>query len=82
MTGRSYSAHYNDNGSYKRVSIDSNDVCTVIANIDGIFDSRGGILDCPNTGVSVYIPEDSIPKDTSYEVYFKVCHCQSSSEDG
>ncbi len=51
LNGRSCSAHYNDNGTYRLVSIDSNDVCTIISSLNGIFDSRGGILDCSNTGL-------------------------------
>ncbi len=50
LSGRACSAHYNDNGTYRLVPIDSNDVCTVISSLDGIFDSRGGILDCSSTG--------------------------------
>jgi hypothetical protein len=45
-----YGAHYNDNGIYRKLSLDSNSNCSIIANASGVFDSNGGILESADTG--------------------------------
>lgn len=74
----SYTAHYNDNGFYRKLSLDSNSNCSIIASANGIFDSNGGILESADTGVSINVPEGAIAPGFNYDLYFKVCHCKSN----
>ena len=77
-----YSAHYNDNGIYRKLQLDSNSNCSIIASANGIFDSNGGILESADTGVSLNVPEGAIAKGCSFDLYFKVCHCKSTITNG
>lgn len=79
---RSYIAHYNDNGAYKKLSLDSNSNCSIIASANGIFDSNGGILESADTGVSLNVPEGAIAEGCSFDLYFKVCLCKSTIQSG
>jgi tight junction protein 1 len=74
-----YTAHYNNNGIYKKLSLDSNSNCSIIASANGIFDSNGGVLESADTGVSLTVPEGAIADGINFDLYFKVCHCKSSS---
>ena len=77
-----YTAHYNDNGVYRKLSLDSNSNCSIIASANGIFDSNGGILESADTGVSINVPEGAIAAGYSFDLYFKVCHCKSNVTNG
>ena len=77
-----YAAHYNDNGLYRKLQLDSNSNCSIIASANGIFDSNGGILESADTGVSLNVPEGAIAKGCSFDLYFKVCHCKSTITNG
>jgi tight junction protein 1 len=77
-----YTAHYNDNGIYRKLSLDSNSNCSIIASANGIFDCNGGILESADTGVSLNVPEGAIAKGCSFDLYFKVCHCKSHITNG
>lgn len=46
---------------------------TVVATARGTFDHRGGVLESPETGVSIIIPSGAIPEGVQQEIYFKVC---------
>nr|XP_022306894.1 uncharacterized protein LOC111113163 isoform X3 [Crassostrea virginica] len=46
---------------------------TVVATARGVFDHQGGVLESPETGVSIVIPKGAIPEGVSQEIYFKVC---------
>ncbi|GFS16937.1 tight junction protein ZO-1 [Elysia marginata] len=50
---------------------------TVIATAKGVFTSAGGLLDSPETGVSIWIPEGAIRENQKQEIYFKVCRDNS-----
>ncbi|KAL3885385.1 hypothetical protein ACJMK2_025454 [Sinanodonta woodiana] len=50
---------------------------TVIATARGVFDSNGGILESPETGVSIVIPKGAISSGVQQEIYFKVCRDNS-----
>ncbi|XP_012945828.1 tight junction protein ZO-1 [Aplysia californica] len=50
---------------------------TVIATAKGFFTSKGGVLEAPDTGVSIYIPEGAINEGKEQEIYFKVCRDNS-----
>ena len=50
---------------------------TVVATARGVFDSSGGVLESPETGVSIIIPKGAIPDNTQQEIYFKVCQDNS-----
>ncbi|CAF0720009.1 unnamed protein product [Brachionus calyciflorus] len=77
-----YTAHYNDNGLYRKLSLDSNSNCSIIASANGIFDTNGGILESADTGVSLSVPEGAIANGCSFDLYFKVCHCKSTITNG
>lgn len=77
-----YTAHYNDNGIYRKLSLDSNSNCSIIASANGIFDTNGGILESADTGVSLNVPEGAIANGCSFDLYFKVCHCKSTITNG
>jgi hypothetical protein len=77
-----YTAHYNDNGVYRKLALDSNSNCSIIASANGIFDSNGGILESADTGVSINVPEGAIATGYSFDLYFKVCHCKSTITSG
>ena len=77
-----YTAHYNDNGFYRKLQLDSNSNCSIIASANGIFDSNGGILESADTGVSLNVPEGAIAKGCNFDLYFKVCHCKSAVTNG
>jgi hypothetical protein len=81
-SGSTYTAHYNDNGVYRKLSLDSNSNCSIIASANGIFDSNGGILESADTGVSINVPEGAIANGYSFDLYFKVCHCKSNITNG
>jgi tight junction protein 1 len=70
-------AHYNENGLYKRVQIESNYTFLVISSKSGLFDWKGGILESNETGVSLEIPENALCRSQTNEIYFKVCLCKS-----
>ena len=38
-----------------------------------MFSSVGGILESPETGVSIVIPQGAIDEGDEQEIYFKVC---------
>ncbi|XP_071141153.1 tight junction protein 1-like isoform X14 [Mytilus edulis] len=46
---------------------------TVVATARGSFDHQGGVLESPETGVSIVIPAGAIPEGVQQEIYFKVC---------
>ncbi|XP_061190159.1 tight junction protein ZO-1-like isoform X3 [Saccostrea echinata] len=46
---------------------------TVVATARGVFDHQGGVLESPETGVSIVIPKAAIPEGVTQEIYFKVC---------
>ncbi|KAL4216328.1 Tight junction protein ZO-2 [Mactra antiquata] len=46
---------------------------TVVATARGVFTSKGGILESPETGVSIVIPDGAIDDNIEQEIYFKVC---------
>ncbi|XP_056002921.1 tight junction protein ZO-1-like isoform X19 [Ostrea edulis] len=46
---------------------------TVVATARGVFDHQGGVLQSPETGVSIVIPKGAIPDGVKQEIYFKVC---------
>lgn len=77
-----YTAHYNDNGTYKKLSLDSNSNCSIIASANGIFDFNGGTLESADTGVCLTVPEGAIAEGCSFDLYFKVCHCKSTITNG
>ncbi len=77
-----YAAHYNDNGIYRKLQLDSNSNCSIIASANGIFDSNGGILESADTGVSLNVPEGAIAKGCNFDLYFKVCHCKTTITNG
>lgn len=81
-SGNTYTAHYNDSGVYRKLSLDSNSNCSIIASANGIFDSNGGILESADTGVSINVPEGAIANGYSFDLYFKVCHCKSNITNG
>jgi hypothetical protein len=72
-----YTAHYNDNGYYRKLALGSNSNCSIIASANGIFDTNGGILESADTGVSLNVPDGAIAKGCSIDLYFKVCHCKT-----
>lgn len=45
----------------------------VVATARGTFDSEGGVLSSPETGVSIHIPQGAIEPGKEQEIYFKVC---------
>ncbi|RNA22847.1 tight junction ZO-1-like [Brachionus plicatilis] len=77
-----YTAHYNDNGVYRKLFLDSNSNCSIIASANGVFDTNGGILESADTGVSLNVPEGAIANGCSFDLYFKVCHCKSTITNG
>ena len=44
-----------------------------MATARGVFGSDGGVLESPETGVSIVIPEGAIDAGQEQEIYFKVC---------
>ncbi|XP_056002920.1 tight junction protein ZO-1-like isoform X18 [Ostrea edulis] len=58
-------------GSDTGQSIEGNH--TVVATARGVFDHQGGVLQSPETGVSIVIPKGAIPDGVKQEIYFKVC---------
>lgn len=46
---------------------------TVVATARGVFTSKGGVLESPETGVSIVIPAGAIDENIDQEIYFKVC---------
>ena len=46
---------------------------TVVATARGVFSSVGGVLESPETGVSIVIPQGAIDDGLEQEIYFKVC---------
>ena len=46
---------------------------TVVATARGVFSSVGGVLQSPETGVSIVIPQGAIDEGLEQEIYFKVC---------
>ena len=67
---------------YRKLSLDSNSNCSIIASANGIFDTNGGILESADTGVSLNVPEGAIANGCSFDLYFKVCHCKSTITNG
>lgn len=51
----------------------ADDSTEVVATARGNFTSKGGVLESPETGVSIVIPEGAIPPGVEQEIYFKVC---------
>lgn len=49
----------------------------MVATARGVFTSKGGILESPETGVSIYIPPGALNSDMEQEIYFKVCRDNS-----
>ncbi|XP_064470378.1 tight junction protein ZO-1-like [Ornithodoros turicata] len=45
----------------------------VVGTASGVFDSAGGVLNSPETGVSIVIPPGALPDGVQQEVFFKVC---------
>lgn len=72
-----YLAHYNENGLYKRIQIESDYTFLVISTESGLFDWKGGLLESNETGVSLTIPEGALSRSQASEIYFKVCLCKS-----
>lgn len=50
----------------------------VVATARGVFSDKGGVLENPETGVSIVIPPGALPPDSEQEIYFKVCRDSSS----
>ncbi|CAG5114446.1 unnamed protein product, partial [Candidula unifasciata] len=50
---------------------------TIVATAKGIFTSKGGLLESPETGVSILVPEGAIEENQEQEIYFKVCRDNS-----
>ena len=50
---------------------------TVVATARGVFTSKGGILESPETGVSIVIPQGALDDNIEQEIYFKVCRDNS-----
>ncbi|XP_052785868.1 tight junction protein ZO-1-like isoform X3 [Mya arenaria] len=46
---------------------------TVVATARGLFNNQGGVLESPETGVSIVIPSGALNGDQEQEIYFKVC---------
>ena len=46
---------------------------TVVATAKGFFTTAGGVLESPETGVSIVIPQGALPDGSEQEIYFKVC---------
>ena len=67
---------------YRKLSLDSNSNCSIIASANGVFDHNGGILESADTGVSLTVPEGAISKGCTFDLYFKVCHCKSNITNG
>lgn len=44
----------------------------VVATASGVFGYEGGILDSPESGVSIVIPKGAIPQGVQQNIYFKV----------
>ena len=51
----------------------------VVATARGVFSDKGGILENPETGVSIVIPPGALPPDSEQEIYFKVCRDSGGS---
>ncbi|BFZ25795.1 hypothetical protein BsWGS_28834 [Bradybaena similaris] len=54
-----------------------NDKHTIVATAKGVFTSKGGLLESPETGVSILVPEGAIEDNKDQEIYFKVCRDNS-----
>lgn len=57
-----------DNGTKKKTDTSTDTNATVIEHATGMIDIRGGRLSCPNTGVSLIIPEGAIDEGVSLSV--------------
>lgn len=51
----------------------------VVATARGVFSDKGGVLENPETGVSIVIPPGALPPDSEQEIYFKVCRDSGGS---
>ncbi|XP_052215342.1 tight junction protein ZO-1-like isoform X1 [Dreissena polymorpha] len=56
---------------------DLDDSHTVVATARGLFNKQGGVLESPETGVSIVIPPGALSGDQDQEIYFKVCRDNS-----
>lgn len=67
-----------NDSSYRHssLSIDSQ-TQNILSTVTGVFDSRGGILQCKETGVSIVIPCGALSAGERQEIYFKVCQDSS-----
>jgi tight junction protein 1 len=66
-----------DKHDHREGSADLEDGHPVVATARGVFDSKGGLLESKETGVSIVIPPAAIPDGVQQEVYFKVCQDNS-----
>ncbi|XP_034234792.1 tight junction protein ZO-1-like isoform X3 [Thrips palmi] len=73
----------NGTGSGAGGSINSSNVnaqkSEVVATARGVFSAKGGVLENPETGVSIVIPPGALPPDSEQEIYFKVCRDSGGS---
>ena len=58
-------------------TLDVDENHTVVATARGVFTSEGGVLESPETGVSIVIPRGALNSDLEQEIYFKVCRDNS-----
>ena len=72
--------HRHTHLSYFRFDPTNNDVDenhTVVATARGVFNSKGGVLESHETGVSIVIPQGALDDNIDQEIYFKVCRDNS-----